>query len=269
MQSTKRTERFGATAAATSTPACKAPNKPTNKHPNNRHSNNNHNNKNNNNNETIVFPVAAAVANAATATPAVSDPIGAEDSTATEPTAPVVETAADADDDQPTEPLPVTPPATISPVDSGVSEEAAADVAADEEPSLPSPPTPLASTTNSIESPSSTLSPPPPLLDISSPEADELTTSLTADSLEAEPETAEGDAAAADFEPLFARMSPVIVTGGATSPTAASEKPTTRSSPSALPRPRGLSNNGNTCFFNACMQCLSQTPYLTTIFKDE
>nr|XP_040221953.2 ubiquitin carboxyl-terminal hydrolase 45 [Anopheles coluzzii] len=41
----------------------------------------------------------------------------------------------------------------------------------------------------------------------------------------------------------------------------------TKSLIDALPRVRGLSNLGNTCFFNAVLQCLARTPYLSDILK--
>ncbi|XP_022223480.2 ubiquitin carboxyl-terminal hydrolase 16 [Drosophila obscura] len=41
-----------------------------------------------------------------------------------------------------------------------------------------------------------------------------------------------------------------------------------RSELERLPRVRGLTNLGNTCFFNAVMQCLAQTPFLLRVLRE-
>ncbi|BFG03030.1 ubiquitin carboxyl-terminal hydrolase 16 [Drosophila madeirensis] len=41
-----------------------------------------------------------------------------------------------------------------------------------------------------------------------------------------------------------------------------------RSELERLPRVRGLTNLGNTCFFNAVMQCLAQTPFLLSVLRE-
>ncbi|XP_073829445.1 ubiquitin specific protease 16/45 [Musca autumnalis] len=89
-----------------------------------------------------------------------------------------------------------------------------------------------------------------------------------------------GVAKRTNTEPLvtysnFNNLPPIITTGGGTSTTGSSltntshgMRITTSPLTEPLPRVRGLTNLGNTCFFNAVMQCLAQTPYLLDVLRE-
>uniref|UniRef100_T1PDR8 ubiquitinyl hydrolase 1 n=2 Tax=Musca domestica TaxID=7370 RepID=T1PDR8_MUSDO len=69
----------------------------------------------------------------------------------------------------------------------------------------------------------------------------------------------------------FNNLAPIIKTGdtssGVTNTTLGTRIPTSPLN-EPLPRVRGLTNLGNTCFFNAVMQCLAQTPYLLDVLRE-
>lgn len=57
-------------------------------------------------------------------------------------------------------------------------------------------------------------------------------------------------------------------TAASTSTAQIPQSPSASSDLDRLPRVRGLANLGNTCFFNAVMQCLAQTPFLLDVLKE-
>lgn len=69
-------------------------------------------------------------------------------------------------------------------------------------------------------------------------------------------------------KPVASQTAPAPSTAASTSTAQIPQSPSASSDLDRLPRVRGLANLGNTCFFNAVMQCLAQTPFLLDVLKE-